>query len=130
MLLRFVGSPRLYRWLLVMGTLVAVTPLPISLLTRSKATYHEAQVRQAEQRIERLRSAIRDAVTSADSGALEIEVALVTESAAVAQRRLDRQVRRLATMWRPTGGGPVLIVVGALIAYLGFRLRRFELFGE
>jgi hypothetical protein len=130
MLLRFVGSPRLYTWLLVIGAVVAITPLPMGLLTRSKATYHAAQVRQAEQRIDWLRSAMRDAVTSADSGALEMELTLVTESAAVAQRRLDRQVRRLGTMWRPNGSGPLLVVVGGLIAYLGYRLRRFELYGE
>lgn len=130
MLLRFVGSPRLYTWLLVIGALLAVTPLPIALLTRSKAAYHEAQVRQAERRIEWLRSALRDAVASADSGALEMELALVTEGAVAARRRLERQRRRLDTMWRPSGGGPLLVVIGALIAFLGYRLRRFELFGE
>lgn len=130
MLLRVVGSPRLYTWLLVIGAVVAVTPLPIGMLTGSKASYHEAQVRQAEQRMEQLRSALQDASTSADSGALEMELTLVTESAAVAQRRLDRQTRRLETMWRLNGSGPLLIMVGLLIAYLGFRLRRFELYGE
>ena len=130
MLLRFVGSPRLYTWLLVIGAIVAITPFAIGMLTRSKATYHRAQVRQDELRIEQLRSALQDAVTSADSGALEMEIALVTESVAVAQRRLDRQMRRLETMWRVNGSGPLLIMVGLLISYLGFRLRRFELFGD
>ncbi|MBE0594141.1 MAG: hypothetical protein IH616_17250 [Gemmatimonadales bacterium] len=130
MLLRFVGSPRLYTWLLVTGVVVAVTPFPLTMLTRSKAAYHEAQVQHAEQQIEWLRSAVQGAISAADSAAIQAEMARVTEDAAVAQRRLDRQVRRLGTMWRVNGGGPLLLAVGLLIAFLGYRLRRFELYGE
>ena len=130
MLLRFVGSPRLYTWLLVIGVVVAATPFPLTMLTRSKAAYHEAQVRHAEQQIEWLRSAVQGAISAADSAAIEVEVGRVTEDAAVAQRRRDRQVRRLGTMWRVNGGGSLLLVVGLLIAFLGYRLRRFELYGE
>jgi hypothetical protein len=126
----FAGSPRLYSWLIVTGVVVAVTPLPIALLTRSQAGYHEAQVAQAAAQVAWLRAAVTTAITPADSAAIETEVTRVEKIEAVAQRRLDRQRRRLATMWRPNGGGPLLVTVGALITYLGYRLRRFELYGE
>jgi len=130
MLQRFVGSPRVYTWLIVIGVVLALMPLPITLLTRSKAAYHEAQIEQTAQQVGWLRAAAATAVTAADSAAIEAQIARVEENAAVARRRLDRQRRRLDTMWRPTGGGPLLVVVGALISVFGYRLRRFELYGE
>ena len=130
MLQRFVGSPRLYTWLIVIGVVVALMPLPITFLTRSKAAYHEAQIQRAGQQVGWLRSAARTALTAADSAGIEAQIARVEGIAAVAQRRLDRQRRRLDTMWQPAGGGPLLVVVGALISVLGYRLRRFELYGE
>jgi len=127
---RFAGSPRLYSWLIVTGLVVAVMPVPITLLTRSKAGYHEAQVAQAVAQVGWLRAAVTTAITPADSAAIETEVTRVEKIEAAAQRRLDRQRRRLARMWRPNGGGPLLVAAGALITYLGHRLRRFELYGE
>jgi len=127
---RFVGSPRLYTWLLVLGVVVALMPLPITLFTRSKAAYHEAQIERTGQQVGWLRAAEETALTAADSAAIEAQIARVEEIAAVARRRLDRQRHRLDTMWRPTGGGPLLVVVGVLISVLGYRLRRFELYGE
>ncbi len=129
---RIGGTPRLYRWLLVIGAVLLLTPAVLTYSARSSVTAHREWVDGLQRDVDSLDTRRADADADADPRLAEFERELVrgVDGLNRAQRRLAEAENARDSLWRVNGRGPLLLVAGIALLFLGLRLRRFEQYGE
>jgi hypothetical protein len=132
MLDRIGGTPRLYRWLFVLGAVVMASPIVLSVSAYGTVSSYREWTTDLSRSIDSLTSVRGEAEASGDPRLPEYETALAGRTAQLerARSRLDRAQRHAALWWHANGRGPLLLAAGAALVLLGVRLRRFEQYGE
>lgn len=132
MLERIGGTPRLYRWLIVLGAALIASPLALTAgAYGTVASYREWQA-SLSRTVDSLTTLTRSAEQTGDPALPEYETALASRAAELERsaRRLEGAQRSAARLWHVNGRGPLLVAAGAALVLLGLRVRRFEQFGD
>jgi hypothetical protein len=126
------GTPRLYRWLLIIGTVALLAPAMLTYSAASTVAARRERVDGLQQQVDSLDTRRADAEADDDPRLAEYERDLARSTGALerAQQQLTRAQRAQDSLWRLDGRGPVLLFAAILLLLLGYRLRRFEQFGE
>ena len=129
---RIGGTPRLYRWLLVLGAAVLASPVLLTASAHGTVASYREWTTSLTEAVDSLRVLTRDAEAAGDPALPEYDAALADQAAELdrAVQRLDRARRRAGELWHLTGRGPLLLAAGAGLLLLGLRLRRFEQYGD
>ncbi len=129
---RIGGTPRLYRWLLVLGAVVLASPFLLTASARGTVASYQEWTTSLTRAVDSLSVLTRDAEAVGDPALPQYDAALADQTAELdrAVQRLDRARRRARDVWHPTGKGPLLLAAGAGLLLLGLRLRRFEHYGD
>lgn len=132
MLERIGGSPRLYRWLLVLGIVTMASPVPLTISSHGTLASYREWALTVSHTVDSLTVLRNDAETAGDPNLPQYATELADRTAALdrAMRSLDRAQRRAEQLWQLNGLAPLLLATGAGLLLLGLRLRRFEQFGE
>ena len=129
---RLGGTPRIYRWLLVLGVAILASPVLLTASAHGTVASYQEWTASLTQAVDSLRVLTRDAEAHGDPALPEYDAALADRTAELdrAVHRLDRARRGARQLWRLTGRGPLLLAAGAGLLLLGLRLRRFEQYGD
>jgi hypothetical protein len=129
---RIGGTPRLYRWLLVLGAAVLASPVLLTASAHGTVASYQEWTTSLTEAVDSLRVLTRDAEAAGDPALPEYDAALADQTAELdrAVHRLDRARQSARQLWHVTGRGPLLLAAGAGLLLLGLRLRRFEQYGD
>lgn len=129
---RIGGTPRIYRWLFVIGTVLLLTPAALTYSTASSVAAHREWVDGLHREVDSLDARRTHAEDDADPrlGEYERNLARRADELKKAQEQLARTEHAQDSLWRGSGRGPLLLVAGIALVVLGLRLRRFEQYGE
>jgi hypothetical protein len=121
--------PRLHRWLVLIGLFMMASPFLLTLVSRGSLRSNRTWAASLELRVDSL-IAVGKGGTSPDSAVITMELASAERGLQSARYHLTRAERRLETLWRWTGQGPLLLAIGSILIFLGYRVFRFEQFGD
>ncbi len=121
--------PRLHRWLVLIGLFMMASPVLLTFVSRSSLRSNRAWAAGLERRVDSLVE-VGQGGTSPDSAVITMELSAAERGLERARYHLTRAESRLETLWRLNGQGPLLLVAGAILVFLGYRVFRFEQFGD
>lgn len=121
--------PRLHRWLVLIGIVMIASPFLLTAISRSSLRSNGDWADGLERRVDSLTEANR-AGASPDSAVIIMQLAAAERGLERAQYHVARAERRLEALWRWNGQGPLLLVAGSILIFLGYRVFRFEQFGD
>lgn len=121
--------PRLHRWLVLIGLIMIASPLLLTVVSKGSLQSNGDRAAGLERRVDSLREVGQDG-TSPDSAVITMQLGVAERGLERARHQVARAEDRLARLWRWNGQGPLLLVAGAILLFLGYRVFRFQQFGD
>ncbi len=121
--------PRLHRWLVLIGLVMIASPFVLTIVSNSSLRSNGDWATGLQQRVDSLRE-LSDGGTSPDSAVISMQLSAAERGLERARYQVARAEGRLERMWRWNGQGPLLLVAGALLVLMGYRIFRFQQFGD
>lgn len=121
--------PRLHRWLVLIGLLMIVSPFLLTVLSKNSLRSNRDWAARLEQRVDSLRDAAQGG-TSPDSAVITMQLSAAERGIERARYHVAQAEGRLEQLWRWNGQGPLLLVAGSILVFLGYRIFRFQQFGD
>lgn len=121
--------PRLHRWLVLIGLVMIASPFLLTVVSRSSLRSNTEWAVGLQRRVDSLIEADQGG-TSPDSAVIAMQLVAAQRGLERAQYHVTRAESRLERLWHWSGQGPLLLVAGSILVLLGYRIFRFQQFGD